>query len=48
LISNHVAQISRFLLEIKAGDHILTLTESTEWVNHSVVSDDQAYYQATD
>lgn len=37
VIGNHVGQISRFLLEIRPGDHILTPTEDSEFVNHGIV-----------
>lgn len=44
VIGNHVGQIARFLLDIKAGDYVITPAADTEWLHFGVVEADPSYY----
>jgi restriction system protein len=44
VIGNHVGQIARFLLEIKAGDYVITPAADVEWLHFGVVASDPSYY----
>lgn len=41
---NHVGQIARFLLDIKAGDFVITPAADTEWLHFGVVEANPSYY----
>lgn len=45
VIGNYVGQIARFLLEIKAGDYILTPASDTEWLHYGKVESGSSYYR---
>ncbi len=44
VVGQQVGQISRFLLEIKAGDYVITPAADTEWLHYGVMADDTSYY----
>lgn len=44
VIGQQVGQIARFLLEIKAGDYVITPAADSEKLNYGVVADDPSYY----
>lgn len=44
VIGQQVGQIGRFLLEIKAGDYIITPSSDTEYIYYGVIEDDPSYY----
>ncbi len=46
VIGQQVGQIARFLLEIKAGDYVITPAQNTEFIYYGVVEND-AYYFAS-
>lgn len=46
VIGNWVGQIARFLLEIKAGDHIIMPAADTEWIHYGKVEPDPSYFFA--
>lgn len=49
VIGQQVGQIGRFLLEIKAGDYVITPAADTEWLHFGKVSADPAYsYEPND
>ena len=48
VIGNYVGQIARFLLEIKAGDYVITPAAETEFLHYCKVTVDPSYYFATD
>lgn len=43
VIGNYVGQIARFLLEIKAGDYVITPAADKEWLYFGVVGPDPSY-----
>ncbi|MFC7459155.1 restriction endonuclease [Hydrogenophaga defluvii] len=43
VIGQQVGQIGRFLLEIKAGDYVITPAADTEWLHYGKVSADPSY-----
>jgi len=43
VIGQQVGQISRFLLEMKAGDTVITPDVNTEFLHHGVIQDDPSY-----
>jgi restriction system protein len=45
VIGQQVGQISRFLLEIKSGDYVITPAQDTEFIYYGVIDED-AYYHA--
>jgi Restriction endonuclease len=47
VIGNYVGQIARFLLEIKAGDYVITPALDTEWLHYGRVGADPSYFFAT-
>lgn len=47
VIGNYVGQIARFLLEIKAGDYVITPALDTEWLHYGTVAPDPSYFFAT-
>jgi restriction system protein len=44
VIGQQVGQIARFLLEIKAGDYVITPDYNTEFLRYGVVSSDPSYF----
>jgi restriction system protein len=46
VIGQQVGQIGRFLLEIKAGDYVITPAADTEWLHYGRVLDDPSYFHA--
>ena len=44
VIGNIVGQIGRFLLDIQAGDYVVTPSVDTEWLNYGQMTDDPSYY----
>lgn len=47
VIGNSVGQVARFLLEIEAGDWVITPAADTEWLHYGQVGQDPSYYYAT-
>jgi hypothetical protein len=47
VIGNYVGQLARFLVEIKAGDYIITPALDTEWLHYGTVGPDPSYFFAT-
>ena len=48
VIGNYVGQVARFLLDIQAGDWIITPAADTEWLHYGQVASDPSYFYATD
>ena len=46
VIGQQVGQIARFLLEIRAGDHVITPAADTEWLHYGKVAPDPSYQYA--
>lgn len=46
VIGNYVGQIARFLLDIQAGDWIITPAADTEWLYYGEVGPDPSYFYA--
>jgi restriction system protein len=46
VIGNFVGQIARFVLEIQAGDYVITPAADTEWVHYGQVSPAASYFYA--
>ena len=44
VIGNYVGQIARFLLEIQAGDYVITPAADTEWLHYGQVAADPSYF----
>ena len=44
VVGQQVGQIARFLLEIKAGDHVITPAADTEWLHYGQVAADPSYF----
>ncbi|HMJ46806.1 MAG TPA: restriction endonuclease [Ferruginibacter sp.] len=44
VIGQQVGQIARFLLEIKAGDYVITPSSDTEYIYYGVVENDPSYF----
>ena len=44
IIGNYVGQIARFLLEIQAGDYVITPAADTEWLHYGEVLSDPPYF----
>lgn len=44
VIGQQVGQIARFLLEIQAGDYVITPSTDTEWLHYGQVEPDPSYY----
>lgn len=47
VIGQQVGQIGRFLLEIQAGDYVVTPDSNTEWLHVGTVVPDPSYFYAT-
>lgn len=47
VIGNYVGQMARFLLEIQAGDYVITPAADTEWLHYGKVDPDPSYFYAT-
>lgn len=48
VIGNYVGQLSRFLLEIQAGDYVITPAADTELLHYGQVEPDPSYFYATE
>jgi predicted Mrr-cat superfamily restriction endonuclease len=48
VIAQQVGQISRFLLEMKAGDYAITPAADTEWLHYGKLVPDPSYFFASD
>lgn len=46
VIGNYVGQVGRFLLEIQAGDYIITPAANTEWLHYGQVAPNPSYVYA--
>jgi len=46
VIGNYVGQLARFLIEMKAGDYVITPSAETEWLHYGKVDPDPSYYFA--
>ena len=46
VIGQQVGQIARFLLEIQAGDYVITPASDTEWLHYGTVAADPSYVHA--
>lgn len=46
VIGNFVGQIARFLLEIQAGDYVITPAADTDWLHYGQVGNDPSYFFA--
>ena len=44
VIGQQVGQIARFLLDIKAGDYVITPAKDTEYIYYGVIENDPSYY----
>lgn len=44
VIGQQVGQIARFLLEVKAGDYLITPAADTEWLHYGKVEADPSYF----
>lgn len=47
VIGNYVGQLGRFLLDIQAGDFVVTPAADTEWLHYGKVAPDPSYFFAT-
>ncbi len=47
VVGQQVGQIARFLLEIEAGDYVITPAADTEWLHYGKVAADPSYFYAT-
>jgi len=43
VIGNYVGQVARLLLEIRAGDYVITPAADTEWLHHGQIAPDPSY-----
>jgi predicted Mrr-cat superfamily restriction endonuclease len=46
VIGQQVGQIARFLLEIEAGDYVITPAADTEWLHYGRIAEDPSYFYA--
>lgn len=46
VIGQQVGQVARFLLEIAAGDYVITPAPDTEWLHYGLVEEEPTYYRA--
>lgn len=46
VIGQQVGQIARFLLEIRAGDYVITPAADTEWLHYGQIAPDPSYVHA--
>ncbi|MCD2424937.1 restriction endonuclease [Niabella pedocola] len=44
VVGQQVGQIARFLLEIKAGDYVITPDSNTEYIHYGVIENDPSYF----
>ena len=44
VIGQQVGQIARFLLEVKAGDYVITPAADTEWLHYGKIEADPSYF----
>lgn len=47
VIGQQVGQIARFLLEIRAGDYVITPPNDTEWLHYGRMADDTSYFESS-
>jgi len=47
VIGNYVGQIARFLLEMAAGDYVITPAADTEWLYYGQLGEDPSYFYAS-
>lgn len=47
VIGQQVGQVARFLLEIAAGDYVMTPAADTEWLHYGQVAPDPSYFHAS-
>lgn len=47
VIGNYVGQMARFLLEIQAGDYVITPAADTEWLYYGKITPGPSYFYAT-
>jgi hypothetical protein len=47
VIGQQVGQIARFLVDIRAGDYVITPAANTEWLHYGQVGPDPSYFYAT-
>lgn len=47
VIGQQVGQVARFLLDIKAGDYVVTPASDTEWLHYGQVSDKGYWFEST-
>lgn len=47
VIGNYVGQLARFMLDIMAGDWVITPAADTEWLHYGQIGLDPSYYYAT-
>lgn len=48
VIGNYVGQIARFLLDIRAGDYVITPAADTDWLHYGRVESDPSYFFSED
>ncbi len=48
VIGNRVGQIARFLLDMRAGDYVITPAADTEWLRYGRVDSDPSYFYCDD
>jgi len=47
VIGQQVGQITRFLLEMRAGDYVITPATDTEWLHYGTLAADPSYFYAS-
>lgn len=47
VIGNYVGQIARFLLEMAAGDYVITPAADVEWLHYGQIGQDPSYFYAS-
>jgi restriction system protein len=47
VVGQQVGQIARFLLEMQAGDYVITPAADTEWLHYGTLNPDPSYFYAT-
>jgi predicted Mrr-cat superfamily restriction endonuclease len=48
VVGQQAGQLARFLLEIKAGDYVITPAADTDWLNYGKVQENPLYYYLPD
>lgn len=48
VVGQQVGQISRFLLEIRPGDYVVTPSDDTDWLHYGTIPEDPSYFYADD